>query len=180
MHPPDNAALAELLARAVEEAEGTIARAYRRAARRAFTWPVEAADLHAAGSSLRELAGVGPFLERELVRWIDDEVGAPDPPSIRANFLTLTHARRVITSHDASGVRGDLQMHTTWSDGGSSLEEMAYAAADRGYEYVAVTDHSAGLRIVKGLDEAALVQQALELATARVTIVVPRDEDVSR
>jgi histidinol phosphatase-like PHP family hydrolase len=61
-------------------------------------------------------------------------------------------------------LRGDLQMHTTWSDGGSPLAEMAEAAAARDYEYIAITDHSAaGLRIVKGLDEAALQRQAKEI-----------------
>jgi histidinol phosphatase-like PHP family hydrolase len=54
-------------------------------------------------------------------------------------------------------------MHTTWSDGGDTLETMALAARERGYEYVAITDHSAGLRIVKGPDEQGLARQGLEI-----------------
>jgi putative hydrolase len=56
-------------------------------------------------------------------------------------------------------------MHTTWSDGGSTLEEMAAAADARGYDSIAITDHSApGLRIVKGLDDDRIRAQGLEIA----------------
>jgi DNA polymerase (family 10) len=48
---------------------------------------------------------------------------------------------------------GDLQMHSTWSDGSNSLEEMIHAAQMMGYEYIAITDHSGGLRIAKGMDD---------------------------
>jgi DNA polymerase (family 10) len=48
-------------------------------------------------------------------------------------------------------VRGDLQMHSTWSDGKAELRAMAEAARDIGYEYIAITDHSQGLGIVQGL-----------------------------
>lgn len=77
--------------------------------------------------------------------------------------MTLAHARRVVEEAQVR-VRGDLQMHTTWSDGGSSVEQMARAAADLGYDYIALTDHSArGLPIVKGLDEDRLAAQAREI-----------------
>ncbi|MBO0860508.1 MAG: DNA polymerase/3'-5' exonuclease PolX [Chloracidobacterium sp.] len=49
-------------------------------------------------------------------------------------------------------LRGDLHMHTTWSDGRSSLEEMVEAAARLGLEYIAITDHSPSSRIANGLD----------------------------
>lgn len=48
-------------------------------------------------------------------------------------------------------VRGDLQMHSTWSDGRASLEEMARACLPRGYEYMAITDHSQAMAMVGGL-----------------------------
>ncbi|MDE1853321.1 MAG: DNA polymerase/3'-5' exonuclease PolX [Thaumarchaeota archaeon] len=50
-------------------------------------------------------------------------------------------------------IRGDMQMHTAWSDGSVSLEEMAEAAKERGYEYMAVTDHSVSVRVANGLTE---------------------------
>ena len=56
-------------------------------------------------------------------------------------------------------IRGDLQMHTKGSDGKASLEEMARAAQALGYAYIAITDHSAYLGMVQGLDAEALARQ---------------------
>ena len=50
-------------------------------------------------------------------------------------------------------ILGDLQMHSKWSDGSNSLEEMISAAQIMGYEYIAITDHSGGLRIARGMDD---------------------------
>jgi putative hydrolase len=162
---PDNADLAELLVREGAEASGHRQRAYRRAARRAFTWPDEASDILGAGRSLTELPGVGPFLARVLGEWIAGGVLPDEVPDIRRGFLTMARAHRVLEG-GALPIRGDLQMHTTWSDGGSSLREMAEAARERGYDYIAITDHSApGLRIVQGLDEDALQRQGAEIAS---------------
>jgi histidinol phosphatase-like PHP family hydrolase len=61
-------------------------------------------------------------------------------------------------------VRGDLQMHTTWSDGDASISDMAEAAISRGYEYIAITDHTKGLKIAGGINEEQLRQQANEIA----------------
>ena len=55
-------------------------------------------------------------------------------------------------------------MHSLWSDGSSSIQEMAEAGEARGYEYVAITDHSKGLKIAGGIDEEQLAQQADEIA----------------
>lgn len=48
-------------------------------------------------------------------------------------------------------IRGDLQVHSTWSDGKASLEELAQAGSERGYEYLAVTDHSPAVRVAGGV-----------------------------
>jgi DNA polymerase (family 10) len=48
-------------------------------------------------------------------------------------------------------IKGDLHTHSDWSDGVSSIEEMAQAARERGYEYIALTDHSQSLKIANGL-----------------------------
>src|SRR5204862_4163704 len=60
-------------------------------------------------------------------------------------------------------LRGDLQMHTHWSDGSGDIRAMAEAAAERGYEYIAITDHSKGLSIANGINEAKLKQQSAEI-----------------
>ncbi len=62
-------------------------------------------------------------------------------------------------------LRGDLHMHTTWSDGRDSLQAMIEACAALGYEYMAVTDHSGSLALQGGLDDEKLRRQHAELAT---------------
>ena len=61
-------------------------------------------------------------------------------------------------------MRGDLQMHSTWSDGATPLEAMLEACAARGYEYFAITDHSQALAMVRGLSPERLKQQWKEIA----------------
>jgi DNA polymerase (family X) len=63
-------------------------------------------------------------------------------------------------------IRGDLHCHTTWSDGKASVLEMASAARDKGYEYLAICDHTPNVRVVPGLDADALRRQAEEIAAA--------------
>jgi DNA polymerase (family 10) len=60
-------------------------------------------------------------------------------------------------------MRGDLQMHSTWSDGKHSIEEMLVGCAERGYEYFAITDHSKALAMIEGLDEEGLQRQLVEI-----------------
>ncbi len=67
---------------------------------------------------------------------------------------------------EPADIRGDLHCHTTWSDGKASVEEMAVAARDLGYEYVAICDHTPNVRVVPGLDADALRRQAEEIAAA--------------
>jgi len=163
--PLDNRHLAELLAVASEQAEGTVQKAYRRASRSAFLWPEEAASLLEAGRSLTEFNSVGPFLEKKIRRWLEKPPAVDEPPSIRRGFLTLTEARAVLVSRPAwrNAVKGDLQMHTTWSDGSGSILEMAAAAQSRSYSYIAITDHSKGLKIAGGINETELELQGKEI-----------------
>jgi DNA polymerase (family 10) len=60
-------------------------------------------------------------------------------------------------------VRGDLHVHTEWSDGHGSVREMALAARARGYAYVCITDHSQGLVVAHGLDTERLRAQRAEI-----------------
>jgi DNA polymerase (family X) len=87
------------------------------------------------------------------------------PPELRENDGELEAARRgeIPALVELSDVRGDLHTHTTWSaDGKNTLEEMVAAAAARGYEYYAVTDHSHYLRdgrLAAQLDEIERVRE---------------------
>jgi DNA polymerase (family 10) len=66
------------------------------------------------------------------------------------------HLRRLITQAD---IRGELHAHTTSSDGVHTVEQMAAAARENGYEYLGITDHSQSLKIAQGLSEAELWAQ---------------------
>ncbi len=77
------------------------------------------------------------------------------PPELRENWGEIEAAAegRLPKLVDLSDIRGDLHMHTTETDGRATLEEMAEAARARGYEYLAITDHSKALAMANGLDE---------------------------
>jgi len=60
-------------------------------------------------------------------------------------------------------IKGDLHVHSNWSDGTSPIEEIGRAAQKRGYQYVAICDHSKSLKIAHGLDETRLVKQMEEI-----------------
>jgi DNA polymerase (family 10) len=65
---------------------------------------------------------------------------------------------------EKSDIRGDLHVHSRWSDGAHSLEELVNAAKRRGLSYMALTDHSHGLGIAKGLSVERLMEQKKEVA----------------
>ena len=77
------------------------------------------------------------------------------PPELRENKGELEAAAKGELPHliELDDIKGDLQMHSTWSDGSATLEEMAKGARERGYEYIAVTDHSESVRVANGLSE---------------------------
>jgi DNA polymerase (family 10) len=63
-------------------------------------------------------------------------------------------------------IRGDLHSHTTWSDGRASVEQMGLAARDRGYDYIAICDHTPAVGAVRGLSPDDVRRQAEEIAAA--------------
>ena len=67
---------------------------------------------------------------------------------------------------EVDDIRGDLHCHTTWSDGRASVEEMGRAARERGYDYLAICDHSPAVGAVRGLTPDDLRRQAVEIAAA--------------
>ena len=66
-----------------------------------------------------------------------------------------------------AAIKGDLQMHTTASDGHNSIEQMAQAARELGREYIALTDHSQALAMAKGLDEKRALEQIKRIRAAQ-------------
>jgi histidinol phosphatase-like PHP family hydrolase len=165
-NPLPNSSIAELLALAAETAKVPLQKALRRASRKALMWPEEAAVMVQEDRSLTELPGVGPSLNKIIRRWIDHPPDIPTPPEIRAHFLSVTEARAALATQPAwsAELKGDLQIHTQWSDGSGSIEDMARAAAERGYEYIAITDHSKGLKIAGGINEEQLQKQGEAIA----------------
>lgn len=97
---------------------------------------------------------------------IYERLGLPwIPPELREDRGEIDAAESgklpsLITLED---LRGDLHMHSTWSDGKSTLREMIDACVERGYAYMAITDHSKALAMTGGMDEAKLARQWDEL-----------------
>jgi DNA polymerase (family X) len=108
----------------------------------------------AALEPLPEAATEDEVFERLGVPWLS--------PELREAAFRREPPRLV----EESDVRGDLHCHTTWSDGKASVLEMATAARDRGYEYLAICDHTPNVRVVPGLDADDLRRQAEEIAAA--------------
>jgi DNA polymerase (family 10) len=67
-------------------------------------------------------------------------------------------------------IRGDVQMHTTASDGRNSIEEMGKAAAELGYEYIALTDHSKAVTVANGMDERRTLEQIKKIRAAQAKV----------
>jgi DNA polymerase (family X) len=100
----------------------------------------------------------------------------PDAPDEKALFRRLgipecpPELREVAGTTPPPGlvgrldVRGDLHCHTTWSDGRATVSEMALAAQARGYEYLAICDHTPNVRVVPGLGSDELLRQGEEIA----------------
>jgi DNA polymerase (family X) len=83
------------------------------------------------------------------------------PPELRSglNEIELARAGAIPTLVESTDLRGDFHMHTTWSDGDDTLEAMIEAAAARGYEYHAISDHSRGRGRRFGLDPSKVLEQ---------------------
>jgi putative hydrolase len=84
--------------------------------------------------------------------------------NLRQHFLSRAEVRRVLADPSYSGpdfehYHGDLQMHSEWSDGASTLDEIVDGCVERGYQFAAVTDHSHGLKIAGGMTRDEALQQ---------------------
>jgi DNA polymerase (family 10) len=84
------------------------------------------------------------------------------PPELRES----PHREPLPPLVEVTEIRGDLHCHTTWSDGKASVLEMGQAAVERGYEYMAICDHTKNVRVVPGLDADDIRRQGEEIAAA--------------
>jgi DNA polymerase (family 10) len=91
------------------------------------------------------------------------------PPELREarGEIALAREGRLPRLIEQDDLRGDLHMHTTRSDGRHTLAEMVRAAKDRGYAYVAITEHSKSLAMAGGFDEARVRRSVEEIAAVR-------------
>ncbi|GAA0288621.1 DNA polymerase (family 10) [Gracilibacillus halotolerans] len=89
------------------------------------------------------------------------------PPEIREGKEELEFTKEELELISEDDIVGDLHMHTTWSDGGQSVEEMVQYARKKGYEYIAITDHSKFLRVANGLTEERWYKQREEIERVR-------------
>ena len=162
---------------------------YKRAANAILSLDRPLTDLLGPDGALPRIPGIGPGSTR-VIREILDTGTSPTVEQaieqsdqradiqrrrqLRRHFLSRAEVRRVLGDSTFSGLSveqycGDLQMHSEWSDGASTVEEIADACVSRGYQYAAVTDHSYGLKIAGGMsmEEAAAQRLAIEGVNAR-------------
>ena len=105
------------------------------------------------------------------------------PPELREAKGELEVFEKEVSLISEEQILGDLHMHTTWSDGAQSVEEMVQFAQEKGYQYIAITDHSKFLRVANGLNETRLRKQREEIERVRekypdITILAGVEMDV--
>jgi histidinol phosphatase-like PHP family hydrolase len=159
---PSNAQLAELLWRAAGDETAHRRRALERASRAARFWGDEAATIAGTGRSLTELHAVGPWVAHRLQEWLDDPPPIPEPDPDRLGFLSFAEVRRTLDADPTweAVPCGDLQVHSTDSDGKLPIADMAVAAKALGRTFIASTDHSQSLRIANGMDASELADHS--------------------
>jgi len=119
--------------------------------------------------ALLNYAGTLPVFSKEEkvysylnLPWID--------PEIRETGFEVQFAQGKLLPKliDLSEIKGDLHLHSTWSDGSNSIEEIILAAIKMGYKYIAITDHSQSLKVAGGLAPEELCKQIGEINTLQL------------
>ncbi len=135
-------------------------RAFRHAAEVLEALPDGELEQRLAAGTLKELAGIGPSTEAVIVEAARGRVPARLVDLESTSVLPLSEEGRPYRE----ALRGDCHSHSTWSDGGASIEEMALTAAGLGHEYLVLTDHSPRLTVAHGLNRERLEAQLAEVA----------------
>ena len=121
------------------------------------------AALMRATGSVEYVAALEPLPDGPDERAVYDALGIPwCPPELRERPFRGEPPALV----ELADIRGDLHSHTTWSDGRMSVEDMGRAARERGYEYLAICDHTPAVGAVTGLTPDDVRRQAEEIAAA--------------
>jgi len=130
-------------------------RAFRNAAAAMATLPTGQVRARSEAGTLTELPGVGEKIARSVAESLAGEVPAYLQRLETAGKLPVARGGERIRT----ALQGDCHTHSTWSDGGSPIDEMARAARDLGHHYIALTDHSPRLTVANGLSPDRLRQQ---------------------
>ena len=162
---------------------------YKRAAAAILSHEQPVAELVSANRTLAKIPGIGPASSRVILEVL--ETGASPTVedaitrsgrrsdierrrSLRSHFLSRAEVVRVLRDPSLTGpvlsdYRGDLQMHSEWSDGRPTLADIVEACKARGYTYAGVSDHSHGLKIAGGMsmEDAARQHEAIDALNAR-------------
>ncbi|MCR4432059.1 MAG: DNA polymerase/3'-5' exonuclease PolX [Tepidanaerobacteraceae bacterium] len=99
-----------------------------------------------------------PRSEGEIYNFLKMQYIAPELREDRGELEAAMQGNLPVLL-ERQDIKGDLHIHTDWSDGNNSIEAIAAAAKSMGYEYIAITDHSKSLKIAGGLDEKRLREQ---------------------
>ena len=135
---------------------GFKAKAFVRAREVVRELPPDDVEARAEAGTLTELPGIGPATARLLT----EALSSDEEPAYLAKLAAETVVP--ITPEGQryrDALRGDCHTHSTWSDGGATIEAMARTAIDLGHEYIVLTDHSARLTVAHGLDRERLINQ---------------------
>lgn len=117
--------------------------------------PADEIEQRAAAGTLTELSGIGPATARLITEALTvDEPSYLDKLAAETEVPISPEGQRY-----REALRGDCHTHSTWSDGGATIEQMARTAATLGHEYLVLTDHSARLTVAHGLDRERLIKQ---------------------
>ena len=133
--------------------------AFRRAADAIRNVPIEQLRDLAGGGRLESLKGVGSSTGQVI-----DQALAGGVPEYLARLEAEAAPDVGPGAEIHAALQGDLHLHSDWSDGGATIEQMARKAADLGHRYLALTDHSPRLTVAHGLDPARLREQLAVVA----------------
>ncbi len=149
----DLRAIAFCLERAAEPSYRV--KAFRTAAGVVDRTPADELQARVRAGTLVELAGIGKVTAQVVV----ESLAGEEPVYLRRVQTLGDTPVGVGAAALRAALKGDCHAHSDWSDGGSSIDEMALAAKDLGHDYLVLTDHSPRLKVARGLSPQRLREQ---------------------